>query len=107
MYNYDYKDVNECDSLDLTIEKIYQDHGYLYLNDTIGIFGGVELIKSSNSKLSKKIKTSFNEDWGNGIKTSLVPELHFIRPPYRLVFNKTDTIKIIMNNDTLYFNKKM
>ncbi len=54
--NYDYSFLADYSDLDVVIESSYQDHGFLLLNDSIMVWGGHELIASTDASLTESLR---------------------------------------------------
>lgn len=66
--NYDYTFLADYDDLDVLIESSYKDHGFLLLNDSIMVWGGHELIRSTDESLSESLRKRMMNLYGEASK---------------------------------------
>ncbi|MGO3707884.1 MAG: hypothetical protein ACTJGD_05675 [Mesonia hippocampi] len=100
--NYDYIFLDDYAELDVLIQKKYEDHGFLLLNDSIMVWGGNELLHSSSSNKKKELKKKMDNVYGD---SSNEPVFLFLLPPYRIKKHASNlhAFKVIQDNDTLIF----
>ena len=101
--NYSYKFLADCDELDVVIESSYKDHGFLLLNDSIMVWGGHKLIRSTNESLSESLRKRMMNLYGEASKHWEI-KFEVVPLPYRLVKFGNDTVfHVIEAQDTLTF----
>ena len=96
--NYDYSFLADYSDLDVVIESSYQDHGFLLLNDSIMVWGGHELIASTDASLTESLRKRMinlygetSEEWE--IMFELVPlPCRIVKPANESVFYVVDGI---------------
>jgi len=101
--SYDYKFLADYGDLDVLVETSYKDHGFLLMNDSIMVWGGHELIRSTDEALTKSLRKRMINLYGED-STKWEIMLEVVPLPFRIVKPANERIfYVIDGSDSLTF----
>ncbi|MFT4772266.1 MAG: hypothetical protein ACI9CP_001500 [Cryomorphaceae bacterium] len=101
--NYDYQFIQDYQVLNSEITSSCEDHGFLLLNDSIMVWGGFELISSTNRSVEIELRDRMTNLYGDQSAHWKI-EFLVVPIPYRLVKTSSGVdFLVIKDRDTSMF----